>query len=188
MRRRAAVLIAIGTLLPVGAGAQAPVLPPAGAPAAETAGVAVAPGLVLPRLQGLAATRERPLFSPTRRPPPPPPPKIVAEAPVEAAPPPEPEKPPPFVLAGVVTGSALTLAMLQNRDTAEIARVRRGDAVLGWTVTEVGSRHVVLERDGRSVRLALFEKKEEPAAAAGAKAPAKRPAAADDDDDEDDDE
>jgi general secretion pathway protein N len=131
------------------------------------------------------------LFSPTRRPPPPPPPAppaTVAEAPVEAEPEPEPETPPPFVLAGVVTGSTLTLAVLQNRDTAEVARVRRGEEVLGWKVAEVGTKHVVLQRDGRSVRLALFEKKEEPDATAAAKAGGKKAADADEEDQDEDEE
>jgi general secretion pathway protein N len=189
VRRLLAFLVALGALSWIGAAAQ-DAAPPA-VSAAAPAGVGVVPGLVLPRLEDLAETRQRPLFSPTRRPPPPPPPPppaVVAEAPVAEAAEPEPETPPPFVLAGVVTGSTLTLAMLQNRDTAEVARVRRGEEVLGWTVTEVGTTHVVVQRDGRSVRLALFEKKEEPAAAATTGKTGRKKAADDDEEDDDDDE
>jgi hypothetical protein len=48
-------------------------------------------------LEAMSATRDRPLFSPTRRPPPPPP-QIVAAPP----PPPPPPEPPSVLLVGVV--------------------------------------------------------------------------------------
>lgn len=121
-----------------------------GAPDAVT----VAPGVVLPGLANLSATRQRPLFSQGRRPPVPPP--EVAEAEPPAAPP-APVEPPPFDLAGVVVGGDVGFAILRNTGTQAIQRARQGETFDGWTVSEISQRFVVLTQDDRSVRLSLFE-------------------------------
>lgn len=151
------------------AGKQAPVdAPPDGAPSPATRAasspapsgsptVAVAPGLVLPGLASMSQTRDRPLFAPSRRPPPPPP--EVAEAEPEPDRPQAPPEPPPFDLAGIVVGGESGFALLRNHETEKIEHAKRGDVLAGWTVSEIGQRHVVVSRDDRTVRLALFEVK-----------------------------
>ncbi len=120
------------------------------------------------QLETLAATRDRPLFSPTRRPPPPPV-EVAAPAPAPStepvlAKPTEPE-PPPFDLVGVVVGEVNSYVLLRNRTSNEVVRLRQGDAQDGWRVGQVSLRSAVLERDGRIEQLAIA-----PPAATGAQA------------------
>src|SRR5260370_6901414 len=68
-----------------------PIPPPQAGEGRE--GAALPSPLAAQPLDRLSATRERPLFSPTRRPPPPPPPVVAAPAP--PPPPPPPPHPPP---------------------------------------------------------------------------------------------
>ena len=107
-------------------------------------------------MRKLSATRDRPLFSPTRRPPPP----VVAAAPapVQAiAPPPPPPAPenPPLVLVGTIIGDKEKIAIFVNLTSNETKRVREGAAEAGWTVRSVELRTTVVERNNRSVTLDL---------------------------------
>ncbi len=120
------------------------------------------------QLETLGATRDRPLFSPTRRPAPPPA-EVVAPAPAPStepalAKPTEPE-PPPFELVGVVVGEVNSYVLLRNRASHEVVRLRQGEAQDGWRVGQVSLRAAVLERDGRIEQLAIS-----PPAATGAQA------------------
>jgi general secretion pathway protein N len=108
-------------------------------------------------LRALSATRERPLFSPSRRPPAP----VIAEAPTPAAPtipivskPAEPENP-PLVLMGTVVSSEKRVAIVFNRTTRQVIRVREGAEEQGWRVRLVSPRSAVVEKDDRSVTLDL---------------------------------
>jgi hypothetical protein len=102
-------------------------------------------------LDRLSATRERPLFSPTRRPPPPPPVTRV-EPPPPAPPPP----PPNVVLIGVVMDSEETRAVV--RATDKILRLQIGDDVGGWKVAQIDSRKLVLSLDDRFATFLLFSR------------------------------
>lgn len=105
------------------------------------------------RLQDLAATRERPLFAPSRRPPPP--------VPVEAPAPPAPEEKaavetePPFDLIGAVVGENARWALLRERAGAKVLRLRPGDDAGGWRVDAIEARAVTLKRGGRATVLSL---------------------------------
>src|SRR5262245_60205635 len=70
-------------------------------------------------LDHLSATRERPLFSPARRPPAPPPVPVIA--------PPEPPPPPNVTLFGVVMDAEEARAIVQIGPANMIRRVRIGD-------------------------------------------------------------
>ena len=124
--------------------------PPAGAE-----GVNALHGL---RLEDLVATRDRPLFSPSRRPPPPrrveapPPPPPAPEPAVQQAAAPE---APPFDLIGSAVGEANSFVLLRKHGTNEVTRLRPGDEKDGWRVGMVSLRSVVLERGDRSESLAL---------------------------------
>jgi len=111
---------------------------------------APAPSFELPPLENLQATRERPLFNPTRRPP-----QIVAEP--EAPPPIVESVALPFELTGIALGDDVRLAILHNKTTNDEARLREGDKIEDWTIDSVGDRFVVLRGDGRRVRLWLFD-------------------------------
>jgi hypothetical protein len=108
-------------------------------------------------LEDLSATRDQPLFAPTRRPPPPPappPPASVAEAPVQHPTPPE---PPELILYGVVMEAGGAQAFLRGPQNENL-RLRIGDKVGDWTVTHLDRRKMVLTLDDRSKIFTLFTK------------------------------
>lgn len=105
-------------------------------------------------LSALSATRDRPLFSVSRRPP-------VVPAPV-AAPTPEKEaiaSPPPerplLTLVGTIVSPRATIAMLQGSNTEAILRLRVGQENDGWEVRAIGLRSIVVEKGEQSVELGL---------------------------------
>jgi len=108
-------------------------------------------------LKSLSATRERPIFLPSRRPP----------APVVAAAPPEPPKPPPpapppaeperpaLRLLGVVTGTTDGFAIFVSDTTRDIIRLKTGEGHEGWILRSVKAREAVLEKNRRSAVIEL---------------------------------
>ena len=140
---RTAVLAALlGTVLPSVADGSA------AAQQAQTAATAN-PLAALP-LEGLAATRERPLFSAQRRPTAPP--RFVAAPP---PPPPPPPQPPQVALYGIVAEPNGARAMVRaNGD--KIIGVRVGDDIGGWKVTKIERRQIELSLAHRAVSFAMF--------------------------------
>jgi hypothetical protein len=106
-------------------------------------------------LDALPATRDRPLFSPSRRPPAPPPPPVVA---MPQAPPPA---PPSVTLFGVVMGAGEARAIVQA--AGHVRRVRVGDDIEGWKVTQIEQRQLMLSLDGRVASFTMFNSKGSPA-------------------------
>ena len=115
--------------------------------------------LAMQSLDGLSATREKPLFAPTRRPPgpPPPPPPPVAHAP---PPPPPPAPPPALTFFGVVTEGDGARALVRG-PANEGLRLRIGDRVGDWKVQEVDRRRLVLSLGDRSETFSLFDRTRE---------------------------
>jgi general secretion pathway protein N len=103
----------------------------------------------------LTATRDRPLFSPTRRPPPPP-----ASAEAEGPPPPAP--PPAVLFSGVIMDTKGALAILRADASARATYVRVGDVVSGWKVGQIERRKLTLSLDGRSATFTLFDHDKSP--------------------------
>ena len=114
-------------------------------------------GAVLPSplaaqpLDRLSATRERPLFSPTRRPPPRPPPVVVAPEP-----PPPPPPPPDVALFGIVMDGDEVHAVVRAGPAAKITRVRVGDDIGGWKVAQIDGRRLILSLDDRIATFLMF--------------------------------
>lgn len=109
-------------------------------------------------LKSLSATRERPLFSPSRRPPSR---AVVAPiGPVKVAAPAEPEQP-QLNLLGVVTGTDEGYAVFINTTTHDIVRLRTGEGNDGWILQSVRGREVVLEKNHRTAVVALPRPSEE---------------------------
>jgi hypothetical protein len=121
---------------------------------AEMAAVSGNPIAEIP-LDRLSATRNRPLFSPSRRPPAPPPPAAIATR-VERAPQPLPLSPPGVALFGIVVGAQGARAFIATGAADRIIGVRPGDVVSGWTVTEITKRNLVLSHAERSATFTLF--------------------------------
>lgn len=135
-----------------------PIQPNKSEPAHETA--AGNPLWAIP-IKDLDGTRERPLFSPTRRPPAPPVFTLAAAQPPRAQPPIERERP-PLLLIGTVAGDAKAIAVFLDQKTSRTIRLRGGQSQYGWVVGAVYKREVVLQKDHAVVYL--------PLAAAGAPA------------------
>ena len=134
--------VVVLTLLPCAAGAQSP---PADA---------LVRSFALPPLEELQATRERPLFSPRRRP-------DVESAAIETPVVEENPEALPFELTGVVMGEDTAVAILRNRETQETVHLRQGETVDAWSIEEIESHHIVLRQEDRQMRLELFPPKPE---------------------------
>jgi hypothetical protein len=133
-------IIAVAALLPLAVCAGA---------AAQQAQVSANP-LAAQSLEGLSATRERPLFSAQRRPPAPP--RVTAAPQPPPAPPPQ---PPQVALYGIVSETGGARAMVRaNGD--KIVGVRIGDDVGGWKVTKIERRQIELSLADRAVSFAMF--------------------------------
>jgi general secretion pathway protein N len=102
-------------------------------------------------MEGLSATVDRPLFSPSRRAPAPPVP--AAEAP---ALPPPPAPPPNVVLVGIVMDGESARAVIRAGADKKIMRARIGDDVGGWKVAQIEGRKLVLSLDDRLATFTLF--------------------------------
>ena len=100
-------------------------------------------------LSSLTVTRERPIFSASRRPPAPP----VAARP---APPPRPSEPqrPQLALVGTVAG-ADGIAVFIDQSNQSVVRLRTGEGHDGWVLRTVGPREVTLQNDRDTAVLAL---------------------------------
>jgi general secretion pathway protein N len=106
-------------------------------------------------LAQLSITRERPLFSPSRRPPPPATPTYVAPVAVRTPPKPvEPERP-SITLLGTILGSTESIGVFFNPVTRDIVRLRVGEDHEGWALRSVKTREAILVKDRERVVLEL---------------------------------
>jgi hypothetical protein len=101
-------------------------------------------------LDRLSVTRDRPLFSPTRRPVPPPPPPPPEAAPVAVVP-----QPPNLQLFGIVVDDEGARAIVRS-GAEKVDRVQIGDDIGGWKVAQIEGRKLVLSLDGRLATFTLF--------------------------------
>jgi general secretion pathway protein N len=129
------------------------VVPPAPvAPASERA-LSANPLWAIPLAQ-LPNTRDRPIFSPSRRRPPP----AVAPAAVPkvaaVAKPREPERP-QVSLVGTIASDDEGFGIFLDQSTKAVFRLRVGEDYQGWKLRSVQGREAVLERDQQVVPLAL---------------------------------
>jgi general secretion pathway protein N len=137
--------------------ASAPVVVTAPAPARRTEpehAKSANPLWAIP-LATLATTRDRPIFSPSRRPPPP----AVAPAPVAAAPPPRPKpakvERPQLALVGTIAGPEQSFGIFVDQATKTALRLKLGEDYQGWRLRAVASREVTLEHDDQTAVLSL---------------------------------
>jgi hypothetical protein len=114
-------------------------------------GAALPSPLAAQPLDRLSATRERPLFSPTRRPPPPPPLVVIAPEP-----PPPPPPPPDVALFGIVMDGDEAQAVVRAGPAAKITHVRVGDDIGGWKVAQIDGRRLILSLDDRIATFLMF--------------------------------
>ncbi len=108
-------------------------------------------------LKQLSITRDRPIFSPSRRPPPP----AVVDRPfvpppvVRAPPPPRPPERPTLALLGTIAGESDGIALFMETTSQMVVRLRTGEAHEGWVLRSVHGREAQLEKDNRTETVTL---------------------------------
>ena len=98
----------------------------------------------VPTFDQLAATRHRPLFSPTRRPPP-----EEKQAPTTDAQ----RLPPDIVLNAIILGPGVRTALLKRGRDTKALPASTGTDIDGWLVTEIAPNHVILSRSTETITL-----------------------------------
>jgi hypothetical protein len=130
--------------------AAAPVPPKGGSgPASSSNPLSTVP------LGSLTATRDRPIFSPSRRPPDE---KPISQAPNEEAnsdPPGEPLGP-SLVLLGAVAARTESMALFRDQRTGAFVRLKVGDKHSGWTLRTVRKREVTFNK-GQEISVISIE-------------------------------
>jgi len=104
-------------------------------------------------LAKLSMTRDRPIFSPSRRPPPQTILPVIAR-PMEPVKPAEPERP-PLILVGTVAGGDSGIAVFVEQSTENTIRLRVNESHQGWTLNSIRGREVTLRKERKSSVLAL---------------------------------
>jgi len=104
-------------------------------------------------LTRLPETRDRPIFSPSRRPPPP----VVAAEPAPALPPPprREAETPPLSLVGTIVGDDESFGIFLDHATKESLRLKLGEDYHGWKLREIHGGEVRMEKDRQAAELTL---------------------------------
>lgn len=102
----------------------------------------------------LMQTRERPLFTPSRRPPAPAIARTLAPAPRQLPKPVVPEVP-RLTLVGTIVGNEEGFGLFIDASTKAVVRLKTGSAYQGWMLRSVREREVVLEKNYLSTTLSL---------------------------------
>lgn len=106
-------------------------------------------------LKQFSVTRERPIFSPSRRPPAPAPVYVAPVAVRQPAKPPEPEHP-TIALAGTIIGTdGYRVAVFRDTSTQDVLRLRVGENYRGWVVRLISPREARLVKNGDQALLEL---------------------------------
>lgn len=138
---------------PAPAVVQVTVTPPAPAAPAPERALSANPLWAMPLAQ-FPATRDRPIFSPSRRPPP------AAVAPVavpKVAARPKPREPerPQLTLVGTIASDEEGFGIFLDQSTKAVLRLKVGEDFQGWKLRSVQGRETALEKDQQVVTLAL---------------------------------
>jgi general secretion pathway protein N len=116
-------------------------------------------------LKQLSITRERPIFSPSRRPPPPAPSYV---APVEVRLPTKPREPerPTIALAGTIIGTdGYRGGVFRETSSQDVLRLRVGENYHGWVLLLITPREARLAKNGEQALLELPKQAGAPARA-----------------------
>src|SRR5260221_1700968 len=126
-------------------------LHPAKAP--SDAGTPVGNAVLTIPLSKLSMTRDRPIFSPSRRPPPLPAPPVVAKQ-VEPTKPAEPDQP-PLILVGTVAGGDSGIAVFVEQPTENTVRLRCNESHNSGTFRSIKGRDLSRRKERKSSGWAL---------------------------------
>jgi general secretion pathway protein N len=131
------------------------IAPEGGRPAARVLEPTGNPLWAIP-LSALTATRDRPIFVPSRRPPaaavagPPP----VQQPVAVVAPPAEPERP-QLTLVGVIANETEGFGVFLDQATNSVVRLRTGQDHSGWVLRSVKGREAVLQKGRETATMVL---------------------------------
>jgi len=117
-------------------------------------------------LKQLSATRDRPIFSPSRRPPPAAEPvAALASPPVQA--PKQPERPQLSLIGTIVSGDD-SFAIFVDQTTKAPLRIRIGANYQGWMLRQIEARSVTLQKGQEIAMLSFPEQANDRSTPAGA--------------------
>lgn len=135
------------------ADAATPPVPGDVAPSRQAAATPSANPLWAIPLKQLTSTRDRPLFSPSRRPPPP----VAVAAPAAPPPPPPPKEPerPQLALLGTIVNGSDGYGIFMDQNTNVPVRVRIGAAYQGWTLRTIKAGAATLAKGEESAVVAF---------------------------------
>jgi hypothetical protein len=104
-------------------------------------------------LTQLSGTRDRPIFSPSRRPPP----AAIAAEPAVVRPAPRKKEiePPQLALVGTIASGAEGFGIFIDQSTKAALRLKVGEDFQGWKLLTIRGREVAMSKDGRSAVLTL---------------------------------
>jgi hypothetical protein len=104
-------------------------------------------------LTQLSGTRDRPIFSPSRRPPP----AAIAAEPAVVRPPPRKKEiePPRLALVGTIASGDEGFGIFIDQSTKAALRLKVGEDFQGWKLLTIRGREVAMGKDGRSAVLTL---------------------------------
>ena len=105
-------------------------------------------------MSALSATRDRPIFSTSRRPPASPVIAAPTASPPRPTPPPEADRP-PLVLLGTVIGKSRRIGVFLDEPTKKLVRLEPGERHSGWLLRRVDKREVQFEKLHRAATLLL---------------------------------
>ena len=125
---------------------------PPPAPAAERT-LSANPLWAMPLAQ-FPATRERPIFSPSRRPPAPAVAPVIAPKVIAVPKPKEPERP-QLSLVGTIASDEEGFGIFLDQANKAVIRLKVGEEFQGWKLRSVQGRETALEKDQRTVTLVL---------------------------------
>jgi len=128
--------------------------PPSPAPGAAGERTLSANPLWAMPLSQFTVTRERPIFSPSRRPPPPVVAPIVAPTKIAVPKPREPERP-QLTLVGTIAGDEEGFGIFLDQTNKAVIRLKVGEQFQGWKLRSVQGRETIMEKDQQVVTLAL---------------------------------
>jgi general secretion pathway protein N len=113
-------------------------------------------------LSAITATRDRPLFSVSRRPPAPAIEGNAQPAQAPAATAPAPPERPAVKLIGTILSPATSVVLLRDSATQAVTRLHVGEATSGWRVKTISFSSVTLEKGEQSAVLGLSQPRDAP--------------------------
>ncbi len=127
--------------------------PPPAAPPPSERTLSANPLWAMP-LKQFSATRERPIFLPSRRPPAPAVTTAVVPKAIVVPKPKEPERP-QVSLVGTISGDDEKFGLFIDQSTKAVVRLKLGEEFQGWKLQSIQGREAALEKDQQVVTLMM---------------------------------